>query len=1253
MSARRNPYVGPRALRAGEPLHGRDREVARLYDRVLAERIVLLYSPSGAGKSSLLQAGLIPRLQASGFAIRPVVRVGLEPPTGAPAGVNRYVLSTLLSLEEDVPQARQLELTALAGLTLAQYLARRREGEGEDAEVLVLDQFEELLTVEPTAIAARQAFFAQLGEALRDDRVWLVVAMREDFIAGLDPHRAAIPGKLRATFRLDLLDRTAALAAVQAPALASGVTFRAEAAEQLVDDLRQVRVQGIDGAVETLQGPYVEPVQLQVVCRGLWAALPADAREIAAADVARLGDVDQALARYYDAEVAGRPRASKTPERALRGWIGRHLVTANGLRTQVLRTPGTTLGLADPALAELVDAHLLRTDTRRGMTWLELAHDRIVAPLLASNAGWTAVNLTPVQRQAELWRARERPDSLLLASADEAAEQLDRASDWTPTEQAFLAESVKVRRRDEAAARNLRLLRLLAAALAAIVVVALAYALVSARARAERAVAEQRAAEAALIRQLVAQVALRRDQQPELAALLAVAAARRLTDELQRKSALLSASVTQPQLATRLIPGGAAYTRIAGQAGELLALDRRGEVVRLGLTDRSATPVLPAGIHAEDFAAHPNRPIVAISRGPAIELWDVGAAAASATIELPNDPPALGAAPPPDQPAWIEGLRFSADGSRLAAVRVRGNTARGFVIDVAARAATALKGTLPIAGSRLELSPDGEVALVGMFDPDGKIKVYARSPAATATPTPSHAGLGRTYLVRHDPYRPRLLSGGEGRVATLWTTQDGVPAPATPPRDPIADGSTDATTTPATGAATATDPTPLHLLDDGDLIDAMFLSDGALVVLTETWISVWRGEPLAPWGTPIPTPTRRMTALAPVGEGGAWIAASSGDGPILVFDPQRLATLRLREPAAPTTTGGDAKFHAMAPLVALDPAARRLLVTDFDGERARVAIHATTGGPAISGVQVGDQQFAAVSLGAERALLLDVAGTLRAWRPGDAAAAALWQLPTRPRRVALIDPAGLADHAVLAAVDANTVTIAREADGFATTTIDAREKVSAIALDRTGERLAVATCAVPRSQATCARSELRVHARGGPAAPPELLDSAVRSLVFAPDGTRLASVQTDEPPAVWDLASGRRIALTVRRAPGQFIAADFSADGQLLLASAESAHAAVLLTLWDLRTGEELAPPLTAHNLAVGAFAEDQPRTVLLAGDGGLVVSSSFDGVLLWDTSNAALARRACALAGRTLTDDEWAWFLGPGTPREDLCPRP
>jgi len=55
-----NPSVGPRSIGGKEhedkKLYGREREVDDLLDLVIAERIVLLYSPSGAGKTSLLQA---------------------------------------------------------------------------------------------------------------------------------------------------------------------------------------------------------------------------------------------------------------------------------------------------------------------------------------------------------------------------------------------------------------------------------------------------------------------------------------------------------------------------------------------------------------------------------------------------------------------------------------------------------------------------------------------------------------------------------------------------------------------------------------------------------------------------------------------------------------------------------------------------------------------------------------------------------------------------------------------------------------------------------------------------------------------------------------------------------------------------------------------------------------------------------------------------------------------------------------------
>ena len=88
---------------------------------------MLLSSPSGAGKTSLVQAALIPVLEAEGFRVLPVTRPGLLAEDVAQLGelrYNRYILSLLLSLERELPEAEQTPLAELAGLTLAGYLDR-------------------------------------------------------------------------------------------------------------------------------------------------------------------------------------------------------------------------------------------------------------------------------------------------------------------------------------------------------------------------------------------------------------------------------------------------------------------------------------------------------------------------------------------------------------------------------------------------------------------------------------------------------------------------------------------------------------------------------------------------------------------------------------------------------------------------------------------------------------------------------------------------------------------------------------------------------------------------------------------------------------------------------------------------------------------------------------------------------------------------------------------------------------------------
>jgi len=479
---RPNPYVGPRAFKTGEKLYGRDSELNELLNLLIAERIVLLHSPSGAGKSSLVHAGLIPRLKEEGFQVLPVARVNQEPPVQVrnKAQFNRYVFSTVASFDEALPEEKRLPLDELASISVSDYLERFKvpllatdqhpdELPPTDAEVLVLDQFEEVLTTTPTDLEGKAAFFTQLGAALRDRKRWALFAMREDYIAALEPYLRQVPTRLNNTFRLDLLGVEAALQAIQFPAMQANVAFTADAARKLVDDLRQVQVQRPDGEMEIQPGPYVEPVQLQVVCYRLWQNLRPDDEQITIEDVASVGDVNKSLGEYYAERAASVAQETGESERAIRVWFDERLITESGIRSQVLMEPGRSGDLDNQAIRLLEDAHLVRAEKRRGATWFELAHDRLLEPVKASNVSWFQAHLSLLQRQAALWQKDNRPEHLLLrGQALEETEKwaTEHPKELTDTDQDFLQACQGLRTREEearAAAERERRLKLEAA----------------------------------------------------------------------------------------------------------------------------------------------------------------------------------------------------------------------------------------------------------------------------------------------------------------------------------------------------------------------------------------------------------------------------------------------------------------------------------------------------------------------------------------------------------------------------------------------------------------------------------------------------------------------------------------------------------------------------------------------------------------------------------------------------------------------
>ncbi len=429
-----NPFVGPRTFTQQESnrFFGREREAQELLSLVISERLTLFYAQSGAGKSSLVNARLVPQLRQAGFPVLPIGRVSGQLPEGMGAVENIFVFNLLLSMDEsDGPPQR------FAGMPLHQFLTRLTSLDGQhyyydessaDFEVatgeetfettpyvLIIDQFEEILTSHPERWPDREDFFRQLEQAMaQDPLLWVVLTMREDYVANLDPYTHLIPGHLRARFYMQRMEYEAALEAVQKPAEQYGRPFALGVAENLVDNLRQIRIgaQAPDQA-ETQPGQFVEPVQLQVVCYQLWENLKhRPSGQITQQDLEELGDVDTALAQFYEQAITEAIDKTAVTEIELRNWFETQLITEVGTRGTVYRGTTGTGDLPNQTVDLLVSRFLLRAEVRSGGTWYELIHDRLVDPILQSNQAWSQKQ--PLIQMAQDWMDSGQPVTTLL-----------------------------------------------------------------------------------------------------------------------------------------------------------------------------------------------------------------------------------------------------------------------------------------------------------------------------------------------------------------------------------------------------------------------------------------------------------------------------------------------------------------------------------------------------------------------------------------------------------------------------------------------------------------------------------------------------------------------------------------------------------------------------------------------------------------------------------------------------------------------
>jgi ribonucleoside-diphosphate reductase alpha chain len=102
----------------------------------------------------------------------------------------------LSHIEKGRPAREQRGAAELAALTLGEYLAAHPLTAAAAPEVLILDQFEELLTGDTQDVAAKEEFCRQVGDALKARNRWAIFAMREEAMGALAPYLRHIPTAL-------------------------------------------------------------------------------------------------------------------------------------------------------------------------------------------------------------------------------------------------------------------------------------------------------------------------------------------------------------------------------------------------------------------------------------------------------------------------------------------------------------------------------------------------------------------------------------------------------------------------------------------------------------------------------------------------------------------------------------------------------------------------------------------------------------------------------------------------------------------------------------------------------------------------------------------------------------------------------------------------------------------------------------------------------------------------------------------------
>ncbi|AFZ13498.1 WD40 repeat-containing protein [Crinalium epipsammum PCC 9333] len=225
-----SPYKGLVKFDADDKdkFFGRDHWIIELTDYLEKNNVLLLLGASGSGKSSLIQAGLIPKLKEQ-HGYEELVNLTFVP------DINAFE-SFYVCLKPRYGQSEAKLAQAVKEDTLVKVVQSLKQ----DAQWLIfIDQFEELFTRTPKT--ERDIFIKSLIQLIEnsDASVKIILTMRADFLDRLSPYPDLGKVHDRYSRMLTEMDDIDLRLAIAEPAARNGVTFEQGLIDQIIADFHQ------------------------------------------------------------------------------------------------------------------------------------------------------------------------------------------------------------------------------------------------------------------------------------------------------------------------------------------------------------------------------------------------------------------------------------------------------------------------------------------------------------------------------------------------------------------------------------------------------------------------------------------------------------------------------------------------------------------------------------------------------------------------------------------------------------------------------------------------------------------------------------------------------------------------------------------------------------------------------------------------------------------------------------------------------